>query len=866
MLEVANLRAVVNTAFQSSQSGAESHKALCLNLKAAHNEAIKNGNSVQFLDSFIRCLDRLLTTSRKDQCAARIVDFVVSYAKLICPEDANENEEVQDEFELFVQFIEAIIERYIPGFESRLANVRYRCVSLIGTLVPLVPLNEELLAILEKVAILRLRDADSRVRVQAVILVSRFDLNEATTKALSIAMQHDPSSEVRLVATYNIAHGSKALSELACERVRDLGTQIRKGLYSKVLRTIDFRALSIKARENIVRAGLNDRDEGVKRAASMLIASRWVNMSDNNIELVLQRLDVIGHTDIGDLVLDAFFELRRDVVEQLNFSEEFWKELWIEDTVLLRGFQKFCLKEKLDNLLYEKLPDLTFLATQIQILWNKFIDPQTYEACASTDEAEDLRECLPFMVEQLLDLASRYDLDDEASRQKITAVISNIIMAEDPPSNQIIEHIVAIQRRLNASDTALVSWAFETLEAMPSMATQEVSISDESLIMNLLRALSLFNAVLARVSSHDVAAYLPSLYSTYIAPSMESPVADMRAPALRCLGLASLLDSRFAAEHIKKFAEVITKNDQRVVESSEADLQAIAAIEEEIVISIDALADIILVHVDAELPISAISNTWVSLLESTRPAVQGSAALSLAKLILANLVEEASAILPRLVLFYFVNTAGIEDDEARALTQQQLTLFLRALCLYREGQEALADVFKAVFEQFAAHKTSQYTSITIGDLINQFLDFTVTEKPGQNTDHSEAAPDDPRSWHHAHAHIAFELVSMISTIDDCTHRRSIASSLAKIQLQGAPLIALEQVEKALNHLGDFSSFRLAAIRNSLSAFQTDIRKLVETAKQKPINATEALNERPFVGTTQPAPNKETNQNDKMVDH
>lgn len=831
MLEVDSLRSVVDSTFQSSQSNTESHKALCLNLKAAHNEAIRNGNSAQFFNFFVRCLDRLLSTSRKDQCAARVAEFVVSYAKLICPEDTDENAEVQDEFELFVQFVEAIVERYIPGFDSRLANVRYRCVSLIGTLVPLAPLNEDLLATLEEQAILRLKDSDSRVRVQAVILVSRFDLNEATSRALSIAMQHDPSAEVRLVATYNIAHGSKMLTELACERVRDSGTQIRKGLYSKVLRTIDFRALSIKARENIVRAGLNDRDEGVKHAASMLIASRWLNMSDNNIELVLQRLDVIGHTDIGDLVLDAFFELRRDVVEQLDFGEQFWAELWIEDTVLLRGFQKFCLREKLDELLYERLPDLTFLATQIESLWNKFISPQTYEACTSIEEAEDLRECLPFMVEQLLEVASRYDLDDEASRQKITAVISNIIMAEDAPSNQTIEHIVAIQRRLNASDTALVSWAFETLEAMPSFATQEATISDELLIINLLRALSLFNAVLARVSSHDVAAYLPTLYSTYIAPSMESPVADIRAPALKCLGLASLLDSKFAAEHISQFAEVITKNGHEVLKSSAETAAAIIAAEEETVISIDAMTDLILVHVGADLPIAAIANLWVSLLQSTRPAVQGSAALSLAKLILANQIEDSSVILPRLVVFYFENTSGIEDDEARALTQQQLTLFLRALCMYQEGKEALADVFTVVFEQFTVYKSTQTTSITIGDLLSQFLELTSSEKPGHSITNFQGEPDDPRSWHHAHAHIAFELIKILSTIDDVSRKRSIVSSLAKVQLRGASLVALEQLDGVLSQLGDFSDIRTVATRNALLAFQSDIAKLIEVAKK-----------------------------------
>lgn len=832
-----DVRSLVIDSFQQSQTAATGHKTLALRLKHAYLQTRDTPDSSLFAISFSRCVDRLLAAGKRDQCADRVSDFVEQFTKALLPED-------EDDPDLeAVLFFERLVERYIPGLESRLAQVRLRCLTLIRRLVYYVPLDESLLEVLVEKVIARTKDADAKVRLGAVTLLGRFEMNEEIARTLVHSSRHDPNSEVRLTATFGLRHINYRLTEILCERVRDTAPRLRYAMYAKVLPKVDFRTISISTRERIVKAGLNDRDENVRRAAKQLVAQKWVAMSDNNIEIVLRRLDVISHTDISDQVLQAFFELTSNITEKIDFDDEFFANLWVEDVVLLRGFQEYCNRENLVDLRESKMPDLTTIAAQIEKLWTKFEDPKTYENKEEADENE-LRICLPFMVDQLLDVASKYDLSDEASRQRISQVTTKIFMADTAPTFRSISHIVAIQRQLNPSDNAFATWAFETLDATPAMSSQVTS--DTDLVSGLLRGLSLFQAVLSRVRSRDIASYLPSIYSTYIQQALQSPITDISSLGMKCLGLACLLDYKFAALHINFFINYV-----RTYCSIEASESA-----ELVAFSVHAITDMLLQYEKnsndptEDTPDTSVANTssvgdstiaakkgfpreeiitlFRSLLTVPAPTIQHAAALSLAKLTLAKLVADAPQILRLLLVYYFscseMNAANssitLQAEEEHGLIQQQLLLFFRANSLYTEGRFDVARIFIQAFRDYAEWHEQHPTAVSLGDFVRQVVELTSPDAQPRSAGGTGGDTN-------AHSVLAISLLELIISAEDATTRRSLVSTLKTIQLENATKHELRVIKDLYEQKVDIEAIRGSVVRKELTEFKERINKLFD---------------------------------------
>lgn len=847
-----DVRSLVIDTFQQSQTAAAGHKTLALRLKHVYLQTRDTPESSLFAISFSRCVDRLLAAGKRDQCADRVSDFVEEFTKALLPEDEDEDEE-ESNLEA-VLFFERLVERYIPGLESRLAQVRLRCLTLIQRLVYFVPLDESILQVLVEKAIARTKDADAKVRLAAVTLLARFEMNEEISKTLVHSSRHDPNSEVRLTATFNLKGISYRLTEILCERVRDTAPRLRYAMYAKVLPKVDFCTLSISTRERIVKAGLNDRDENVQRAAKQLVAQKWVSMSDNNIELVLRRLDVISNTEISDQVLQAFFELTSNITEKIDFDDEFFANIWVEDVVLLRGFQEYCNREKLVDLRESKMPDLTTIAAQIEKLWTKFEDPKTYENKDEVDENE-LRISLPFMVDQLLEVASKYDLSDEASRQRISQVTTKIFMADTAPTFRSISHIVAIQRQLNPSDNAFATWAFETLDATPAMSSQ--ATSDTDLVSGLLRGLSLFQAVLSRVRSRDIASYLPSIYSTYIQQALQSPITDISSLGMKCLGLACLLDYKFAALHINFFINFV-----RTYCSIEASESA-----ELVAFSVHAITDMLLQYEKnssdetEDTPDTSVANTssvgdstiaarkgfpreeivalFRSLLTVPAPATQHAAALSLAKLTLAKLVLDAPQILRLLLVYYFsrseMNAANheisVHAEEQHGLIQQQLLLFFRANSLYPDGRLDVARVFIVAFKDYAEWHERHPTAVSLGDFVRQVVELTSPDAQPRTAGGTGGDTN-------AHSVLAISLLELIIVAEDATTRRSLVSTLKTLELENATKHELRVIKDLYEQKIDIESIRGSVVKRELMEFKERLNKLFDDKPEEEHERTE----------------------------
>lgn len=321
----------------------------------------------------------------------------------------------------------------------------------------------------------RARDKEQAIRVQAVLGLSRLAGNEnnedpENTGSNDIAMdglleklldilQNDSSADVRRSLLLNLPLTPGTLPYLL-ERARDQDAATRRALYSRLLPALgDFRHLSLSMREKLLRWGLRDRDENVRKATARLFRERWIEdcsrpettpetgtkeeASPANIEgllELLERIDVMNSGGENGVALEAmkeFWEGRPDYRAAVDFVDSFWDRLTPESVFMARSFNDFCRsgrEGKLDFMGEEKIPEVTKLAFVIQQYTNDLIDCLRRNNTREESEEEDTVE-QEFIVEQLLYIAKTLDYSDEVGRRKMFGLLRELLAIAELPDD-----------------------------------------------------------------------------------------------------------------------------------------------------------------------------------------------------------------------------------------------------------------------------------------------------------------------------------------------------------------------------------------------------------------------------------------------
>jgi condensin complex subunit 3 len=375
-----------------------------------------------------------------------------------------------------------IVETVLRGFDVKDKTVRFRATQTVALLVNSVEqLDNELYGQITLGLLKRLRDKEPFVRVQAVLGLGRLanedeededeDSDDETAgnilvKLLDI-MQNDPSAEVRRAVLMNLPFTPKTIKYLL-ERARDLDPITRRTLYGKLLPVLgDFRHLSLVEREKLLRWGLRDRDEMVRKATARLFSERWIEhcaLSRNpipeeerkpgepsppDIEALtelLERIDVArsGVEDgVAHQAMREFWELRPDYREDVHFDDDFWNQLTPEAAFVVRSFNDFCLNDEAHtytDLLENKLPEIMRFAKFIEIHLNRLLedsrrfatlDPESEEALELDEECD----AQVFVVEQLLYIALTLDYTDEVGRRMVNTMMQDALSRAELPES-----------------------------------------------------------------------------------------------------------------------------------------------------------------------------------------------------------------------------------------------------------------------------------------------------------------------------------------------------------------------------------------------------------------------------------------------
>lgn len=358
-------------------------------------------------------------------------------------------------------------------------TIRYRATQIIAHIVnTLDSIDDELFQLVRLALLRRLRDKESTVRVQAVLGLGRLaDEGEEGAEEddsdgedaggilhkLREVLQHDPSADVRRALLLNLPFTPGTLPFLL-ERARDMDAATRRALYSRLLPALgDFRHLSLTHREKLLRWGLRDRDENVRKATARLFRERWIEdcarprdaetedepptgvqqaaapTMDAILEL-LERIDIVNSGVEGGIAHEAmreFWDGRPDYRDSISFEDPYFDDLTPEAVFIARSFNEYCRNSddpRLQSMAEDKMPEVTKFAFLLQKHLVKLIEGVEKVALNPDDvEAEEDTVQQEFCVEQMLHVALSLDYSDEMGRRKMFSIMrESLALAELP--------------------------------------------------------------------------------------------------------------------------------------------------------------------------------------------------------------------------------------------------------------------------------------------------------------------------------------------------------------------------------------------------------------------------------------------------
>lgn len=383
----------------------------------------------------------------------------------------------------------------LPLMTAKDKFVRYRATQFVSHVInSLDAIDDDLFQKLRQGLLKRIRDKEAMVRAQAVLGLGRLAGNQVEAMAnsddsdgaaetgllekLLEVLQNDPSAEVRRSLLVNLPILPNTLPYLL-ERSRDQDPQTRRAVYSKLLPALgDFRHLSLSMREKLLRWGLRDRDENVRKAAGRLFRDRWIEdcagvpppaeggkpidapepSFDGLVEL-LERIDVVNSGVENGVALEAmkgFWEGRPDYRDSVVFDDYFWETLSAESVFMARSFNEFCRAEgnrKYESLVEEKLPEVTKLAFFLERYLKVLVEAirRVNSQDISEDEEEEDTVEQEFIVEQLLHIILTLDYSDEVGRRKMFSLLRQMLSIPELP-DEVTKLTVDVLRDICSSD------------------------------------------------------------------------------------------------------------------------------------------------------------------------------------------------------------------------------------------------------------------------------------------------------------------------------------------------------------------------------------------------------------------------------
>ena len=474
----------VGEIFADAQRSNVGHKALSKRLKRLENHP-------NFEAHIKQCIFRLLDVTKSEVAGNRVVKFLTIYLQ-----DADASSPTTS----------SVLLALLPFLCAKDKTVRYRATQLVSQILGVLSaIDDDLYRVIRHELIKRLHDKVPAIRLEAVVALGKIVENEmddeqeeqdsdqdiapGLLEKLLDVLQNDTNADVRRALLLNLPITPTTLPYLL-ERARDRDAPTRRTLYSRLLPKLgDFRHLSLSMREKLLRWGLRDRDEKVRKAAARLFAERWIEDcagtkadSDGEVDKnkthdpsipalleLLERIDIINSGAENGIGLDAmkeFWTSRPDYVDSVMFEDDYWNNLTTESAFMARTYIECCQQDDaLQAKIEDKMPEVTRLGFHIQGYLNTLLETIRNNS-ASEEPNEEEQADQEFVVEQLLHIAHCLDYTDEIGRRKMFTLLRNAISVAELPEEITRLAVEALRLVCNADVAGEREFTSVVLEAI----------------------------------------------------------------------------------------------------------------------------------------------------------------------------------------------------------------------------------------------------------------------------------------------------------------------------------------------------------------------------------------------------------------
>ncbi|XP_072041085.1 condensin complex subunit 3-like [Amphiura filiformis] len=483
----------IHEAFVECQTTTAVHTKLISGLKKTYD---KTEDKDTFHQEFLQHLKYALIVFKREPAVERVLEFAAKFAASVTDEEvavcsADDEGEAETSGKGMGDLLLFVFNFMLKVHGARDRAVRFRSCQMINKLLNSMgqeaDIDDDLYTRIYDGMLIRLRDVEALVRVQAVLALARLqdpeDANCPVIAAYMYLLKCDLSHDVRRAALVSIAPSAKTLPTILTT-TRDVKESVRKLAYEIISEKVHIRALTIAQRVKLLKHGLSDRTAAVKEACATKLLQSWLRTFDGNVLDFLKCLDVENSTDdTAELALNVIFNKvsPAELVDNFELLNENHvipaTDLTCEGALYWHHLCAFLKTQGatgevlIDNLVPTVSAFCEYLQSFVKTL-------NTTVGDANETVVEELLKN-EFIAEQLLHIASLLDLSDEVGRKRLDSTIQEMLIAPYVPS-PLVKQLVELFNRIHSNDEERITIMAEIIaDVREPITTVEVEISDE---------------------------------------------------------------------------------------------------------------------------------------------------------------------------------------------------------------------------------------------------------------------------------------------------------------------------------------------------------------------------------------------------
>ena len=426
------------------------------------------------------------------------VEFVAKFACSFLEKEAKSGEEdddkttnnttaaEDDEDEELPLFLYRIFAWLLDHHEVEGADARLRVCQLLNKILKYMGeeacIDDDLYNKIYDGMLERLKDKVAEIRAQAVTALQRLqdpkDEECPIIRAYLFHLAHDPNNIVRRTIVRCIGATKLTLKHIL-ERTRDIDEHVRRAAYKFLAEKVHIKSLTINQREGVLKRGLGDRNENVRKVVEKEMIPAWLRLSNNNIVQLLHHLDV-GNSDQDTKPGPGSKSAQAGALYVL-FQDTPFKELVTSfqymDNDKLIPFDKLTAETAMYwRVLAEYLAEQTAPGAEEYL---EMILPELSPFCQYVRkyimdlDKDDEDGNWEFVAKELIRMTLIYDLGDEVGRQNLCKLIKDLLTSSKSPVT-FVSALVEVFNKVEKNPQSRVDQVAEIISELKDPLDEEV--------------------------------------------------------------------------------------------------------------------------------------------------------------------------------------------------------------------------------------------------------------------------------------------------------------------------------------------------------------------------------------------------------